>query len=111
MASNFNEINHENDGAFISVRFNDLLPENHPAKYIKKFVSTLDVTSFESKYHVGKGKKGRSPIGIRMMLGLILYAIYDRTYSAYQIDKASYTYADYWYFTHQKRISKYSLLQ
>ena len=78
MASNFDETDHDDDGAFVSIRFNDIIPENHPVRYIQKFISTIDISLFEKKYKVGDGQKGRSPKGIRMMLGIILYAIYDR---------------------------------
>jgi hypothetical protein len=41
-----------------------------------------------------------------MMLGVLLYAIYSRIYSAHQIEKATYTYSDFWFFTHKERISQ-----
>lgn len=105
MAEYYDEINESNDGAFITIRFDDILPANHEARYIKKFIDTLDITEFHNKYKVGPGQKGRSPKGIKMMLGVILYAIYSRIHSAHQIDKATYTYSDFWIYTHKKRIS------
>ena len=39
------------------------------------------------------------------MLKVILYAIYCRIYSARKIDYATEHYADFWFFTYQKRIS------
>lgn len=105
MSSYYDEPDDCDDGAFVTIRFNTILPEDHPAMLIKKFISTLDLSSFEKKYNVGRGMKGRPPKGIRLMLGLILYAIYSRIYSSHQIDYASYNYSDFWVFTHQKRVS------
>lgn len=105
MASYFDEPDDCDDGAFVTIRFNNTLPEDHPAMLIKSFISTLDLSSFEKRYNVGHGKSGRPPKGVRMMLGLILYAIYSRIYSTHQIDYASYNYSDFWVFTHKKRVS------
>jgi transposase len=105
MARYFDGPNDEDDGAFEIIRYNEILPENHPARYIKKFVENIDITKFTEKYKVGLGKKGRAPKKILLMLGVILYAIHSRIYSARRIDKATYTYADFWIFTHKKRIS------
>lgn len=105
MAKHFNEVRDYDDGAFITVRFNDILLPNHKARYIKKFIERLDITEFERRYKVGVGIKGRSPKGIRMMLGVILYGMYTRIYSGHQLEKASYSYADFWIFTHRERIS------
>lgn len=105
MASYFDEPDACDDGAFIEIRFDDILPANHPANLIKKFVSTIDLSSFMKKYQVGHGQVGRPPKGIRMVLGVLLYAIYCRIYSAHKIDKATYSYSDFWIFTHKNRIS------
>ena len=105
MSSFYDEPDQYDDGEFITVRYNDILRENHPARLIKKFVSTLDITAFEERYKVGQGNKGRPPKGIKMMLGIILYALYERIYSAHDIDKATYSYSDFWIFSHKKRVS------
>lgn len=105
MSSFYDEPDQYDDGEFITVRYNDILRENHPARLIKKFVSTLDLTAFEKRYKVGRGNKGRPPKGIKMMLGIILYALYERIYSAHDIDKATYSYSDFWIFSHKKRVS------
>lgn len=105
MANYFEGPNDEDDGGIEIIHYNEILPENHPARYIKKFVENIDITKFEQKYQVGYGQKGRAPKKIRLMLGIILYAIHSRIYSARRIDKATYTYADFWIFTHKKRIS------
>jgi len=105
MSSYFDEPDKNNDGAFVTMRFNSILPEDHPAMIIKRFISTLDLSSFEKKYNVGPGKKGRPPKGIRMMLGLLLYAVYSRMYSAHQIEYASDNYSDFWVFTYKNRVS------
>lgn len=105
MAQYYDEPDYTDDGAFVTIRFNDILEPNHEARYIKKFVDGIDVTDFEKRYKVGGGESGRPPKGIKMMLGIILYAIYKRIYSAHQIEKASYSYADFWIFTHKKRVS------
>lgn len=39
------------------------------------------------------------------MLGIILYAVYSRNYSAHLIEKATEQYSDFWIFTHKQRIS------
>ncbi|MCK4908141.1 MAG: transposase [Spirochaetes bacterium] len=105
MARYFDEPDENDDGAFISIRFNDIIPQHHPAQYIKRFISLVDISEFEKKYKIGAGKVGRPPKSIRLMLGVILYAIYSRIYSAHKIDTATYTYSDFWFFTHKKRIS------
>lgn len=105
MSSYYDEPDDCDDGAFITIRFNNILREDHPALLIKRFISTLDLSSFEKRYNVGQGKKGRPPKGIRMMLGLVLYAIYSRMFSTHQIEYASYNYSDFWVFTHKKRVS------
>ena len=105
MASFFDDPNEYGDGAFITINFNEILPESHPAMLIHKFIESLVLNEFEKKYHVGSGKKGRPPKSIKMMLGVLLYAIYSRIYSAHQIDIATYTYSDFWIFTHKNRIS------
>ena len=105
MSSYFDEPDNSDDGAFVVMRFNSILPEDHPAMLIRRFISILDLSSFEKKYNVGPGKKGRPPKGIRMMLGLLLYAVHSRIYSAHQIEYASYNYSDFWVFTHKNRVS------
>ncbi len=105
MAEYFDEPDENDDGAFVELRFSDIIPKNHPARYIKKFISLVDISKFEKKYKIGAGKVGRPPKSIRLMLGVILYAIYSRIYSAHQIDMATYTYSDFWFFTHRQRIS------
>ena len=105
MSSYFDEPDEHGDGAFITVRFDSILQKDHPAMLIKRFISKLDISSFEKRYKVGPKQKGRPPKGIRMMLGLLLYAIYCRIYSAHQIDYATYNYSDFWVFTHKNRIS------
>lgn len=105
MAQFFEEVDHNDDGAFVEIRFNSILPSNHPVYKIIKFINQLDISSLKEKYKVGPGQKGRSPKGIRMMLCVILYAIYCRIYSAHQIDYATYNYSDFWVITHKKRIS------
>jgi hypothetical protein len=105
MASYFDGPKDNDDGAFIAIRFREILSENHPARYIKQFIDNIDISSFEKKYIVGEGMKGRAPKDIKMMLGVILYALYSRIFSARRIDYATYTYADFWIFTHKERIS------
>ena len=105
MASFYDEPDQYDDGEFITIRYNDIHREDHPAKLIKQFVSKLDITAFAKRYNVGKGKAGRPPKGIRMMLGLILFALFERMYSAHDIDYATYNYSDFWIFSHKKRIS------
>ena len=95
MASYFDEPDSCDDGAFIQVRFDDILPVNHPANLIKKFLSTIDLSPFIEKYQVSHGQAGRPPKGIRMMLGVLLYGIYSRIYSAHKLDKATYSYSDF----------------
>jgi transposase len=105
MAGYFDDPREYGDGAFIIINFNEILPENHPARLINRFIESIDLSLFEEKYNVGAGKSGRPPKGIRMMLGVLLYAIYSRIYSAHKIEKATYTYSDFWIFTHKNRIS------
>lgn len=105
MSTYFDGVDDTDDGAFVEIRFQDVVPEGHPAKFIKKFVEMIDTAAFEDKYNVGAGKVGRPPISIQMMLGVILYGIYTRIYSAHEMEKASHMYAEFWIFTHRKRIS------
>ena len=105
MASYFDEPDEYGSGAFVTIDFNSMLREDHPAMLIKKFISTVNIKPFKKRYKVGRGKKGRAPKGIRMMIGLILYGMYSRIYSAHKIDYASYSYSDFWIFTHKQRIS------
>jgi transposase len=93
------------DGALIQIRFRDLVPENHPVRYIDMFINGIDVKLFEGRYKVGRGCKGRAPKNIHLMLKVILYAIYLRIYSARKIDYATGHFADFWFFTHGERIS------
>ena len=85
MSKYFKEKEEMDDGAFIAIRYNDILPPDHEAYYIQRFIKGLDTSEFENKYKVGEGQKGRAPKGIRMMLGVILYAVYKRIYSTHQI--------------------------
>lgn len=55
MAEFFDKPNYEDDGAFITVRFNDILQPNHPAHFIKRFLESIDLKSFEKRYIAGKG--------------------------------------------------------
>ncbi len=105
MADHFDGPAKCDDGAFISIRFRDLVPENHPVRYIDKFIDEIDTKPFESKYKVGGGKAGRAPKDVRLMLKVILYAIYCRIYSARKIDYATEHFADFWFFTYGIRIS------
>ena len=105
MANFFDSPNPCADGEFRTIHYHSLLPEDHPARYIDKFVSGLNVSSFEARYKVGLGQKGRAPKGIKLMLKIILYAIFSRMYSAHRIDYATEHYADFWLFTYGKRIS------
>jgi transposase len=105
MAGYFKKYKSEDDGGFISIHFDKILPVNHPARYIQNFIEAIDVSKFEEKYKVGKGKKGRSPNDIRMMLCIIIYGIHQRIYSARKIDYATENYSDFWFFTHKNRIS------
>jgi transposase len=93
------------DGAFISIRYRDIVPDNHPVRYIDTFIEGINITSFQSHYKVGAGMKGRSPKDVRLLLKVILYALFCRIYSARKIDYATEHYADFWFFTHGERIS------
>lgn len=104
MAANF-EAPDKHVGAFVVVNFEEMLPENHPARFIAGFIESYDLSIFSSKYKVGDGQVGRSPKDIRMMLGVILYALFTRIYSAHKISEAVATRTDFWYFTHNIRIS------
>lgn len=105
MANHFDGPNRLDDADFRPVRYHDMVSLDHPVRYIETFVANLDIFPFEARYKVGDGLKGRAPKEIRMMLGVILYAIYRRTYSARQIDYATQHQADFWYFTFGERIS------
>jgi transposase len=105
MANHFSGPSACDDGALIQIRFRDLVPENHPVRYIDRFIETIDVNSFQNRYKVGNGLKGRAPKDVRLLLKVILYAIFCRIYSARKIDYATANYADFWFFTHQERIS------
>lgn len=105
MANHFDGPQMCNDADFIHIRFRDVVPENHPVKFIDQFIDGVDIKHFESKYKVGAGLKGRAPKDIRLMLKVILYALYCRIYSARKIDYATETFADFWLFTYKKRIS------
>jgi transposase len=105
MASFFDGPDKCDDGDIRVIRYRDLLPTDHPVRLIERFVDDLNVSSFEARYKVGDGQKGRAPKDIRMMLSVILYAVYRRTYSARQIDEATQCQADFWFLTNGKRIS------
>ena len=105
MANHFSGPNRLDDADFRPVRYRDMLPLDHPARDIETFVAHLDLSLFKARYKVGDGLKGRAPREIRMILGVILYAIYQRTYSARQIDYATQHQADFWFFTYGERIS------
>lgn len=105
MANHFDAPNRCADGEFRTIHYRSLLPEDHPACYIDKFVSGLDVSSFEARYKVGPGQKGRAPKDTKLMLKVLLYSIFSRMYSAHRIDYATEHYADFWLFTYGKRIS------
>lgn len=105
MADHFSGPEACDDGAFITVRFRDMLPEGHPVRLIDKFIDNINVAQFEARYLVGVGKKGRAPVNVRLMLKVVLYAIFCRIYSARRIDYATEHFADFWFFTHATRIS------
>lgn len=58
MAAEFDGPQACNDSDFLTIRFSDTVPDNHPVRFIDTFINTIPVTSFEEKYHVGVGKKG-----------------------------------------------------
>lgn len=103
MATGFDK--HEDAGTFMTVYFDKILPQDHPARFIKKFVAHIDINNFKNKYETGPGKAGRPPKDVRMMLGIILYAIFKRIYSAHQIEYATEHFADFWLFSCAKKIS------
>lgn len=105
MANHFKTTDPCDDGALRVIRYRELLADDHPVRYIERFISGLDVSSFESRYKVGIGQKGRAPQDIRTMLGVILYGLYCRKYSARKIDYATEHHSDFWFFTNGKRIS------
>lgn len=105
MANHFKTIDKNDDGAIRTIRYRALLPDDHPARYIERFISGVDITPFESRYKVGAGQVGRAPMDVRIMLCVILYAIYCRKYSARKIEYATENYSDFWFFTQGKRIS------
>jgi len=105
MASHYNGPDKCDDADYKLIRYRDLLPDDHPVRYIERFLSGIDVSSFEKRYKVGPGQKGRAPKDIRMMLGIILYGLFSRKYSAHKIDYATEHYSDFWFFTYGQRIS------
>ena len=105
MASFYDGFDKCDDGALRVIRYRDLIPPNHPARLIELFVAGLEISSFEAHYKVGDGLKGRAPKDIRMVLSVLLYAIYRRTYSARQIEHATEFQADFWFLTNGQRIS------
>lgn len=105
MAQGFSRHYEYDASEFVIVNYNDIIPENHPARFIKKFIAGVDVRKFEQHYKIGEGRKGRAPFDVRLMLGVILYALYSRIYSAHKIETACEMYADFWFFTHKQRIS------
>lgn len=105
MANFFDGPDRINDGALVQIRYRDLVPENHPVRYIDMFIDGLDVKPLEARYKVGVGNKGRAPKDVSLMLKVILYAVYLRIYSARKIDYATEHFADFWFFTHGERIS------
>ena len=105
MAESFEGFEACDDSDFLTIRYRDIVAENHPIRFIDRFIETIDVECFEKKYRVGEGQKGRSPKAVRLMLKVILYAIYCRIYSARKIDYATEHYADFWFFSYARRIS------
>jgi transposase len=105
MADHFDGPQLCDDADFRTIRYRDLLPSDHPARFIEQFVGGLDISRFEAHYKVGDGQKGRAPKEIRMMLSVILYALYCRIYSSRRIDYATQHQADFWFFTYGQRIS------
>jgi transposase len=105
MAGFFDGPNRCDDADFRPVHYRQTLPHKHPVRFIEQFVDSFDVSAFEQRYKVGPGMKGRPPKEIRMMLGVLLYAIHSRTYSARQIDEATEYRADFWFLTNGRRIS------
>lgn len=93
------------DRAFMQIRFRDLVPQDHPVRYIDRFIDGIDIAPFELRYKVGSGKKGRAPKDIHLILKVILYALYCRIYSARKIDYSTEHYGDFWFFTHGQRVS------
>jgi len=105
MASYFDEPDPCDDGEFRVIRYKELLPPEHPARLIEQFIDGIDLSYFKRHYKVGHGQKGRAPKGVKMMLGVILYAMHSRIYTAYKIEFATETYSDFWLFTHGQKIS------
>ena len=105
MASHYHGPNQCDDADYKLIRYRDLVPDDHPVRYIERFLCGVDVSSFEKRYKVGPGQTGRAPKDVRMMLGVVLYGLYSRKYSARKIDYATEHYSDFWFFTHGQRIS------
>ncbi len=105
MASFFDGPNHCDDADFRPIRYRTAIPEYHPVRVLELFVASIDIGVFEKHYKVGEGRKGRPPKEIRMMLSVLLYAIYSRIYSARRIDEATQYQADFWFLTGGQRIS------
>jgi len=105
MASFYDGPNHCDDSDFRPIRYRQAIPENHPVRLIEHFIAGLDISPFEQRYRVGDGLQGRPPKEIRMMLAVILYAIYSRIYTAHRIDEATQYQADFWFLTGGERIS------
>jgi transposase len=105
MADHFYSPNVCDDADFKALRYRNLVSADHPVRFIDKFIESIDVTSFQARYCVADGKTGRAPFDVRLLLKVILYAIFCRIYSARKIDYATENYADFWFFTYGERIS------
>ena len=64
----------------------DWIPEEHPARFIREFVDTIDLKEYG--FTERKSKEGRPNYSNKLLLKIWLYSYYEKIYSSRQIERA-----------------------
>jgi transposase len=85
MTRRFKKVDYEKSGQQ-KIRINDVLPENHLARFIVNMVSLLDLSVIYGQY----GTVGGEAYAPELLLGLLLYGYITGVFSSRKIEKATY---------------------
>lgn len=64
----------------------DWVPEDHPARFIREFVESIEITDYGIEQRVTK--EGRPRYSNKLLLKVWLYSYYEKIYSTRQIERA-----------------------
>jgi transposase len=69
-----------------TVRIQDVLPEQHLARFIVAAISQFDLTAFYARY----GERGGAAIAPEVLLGMLLYGYASGVFSSRKLERATY---------------------